>query len=243
MANKNQGGGNKSSGGGGGGGAKASAPSGGGGGSRASAPSGGGGGGGGGGAARSSAPSGGGGGNTIKVAGQSFNVGKTLGAADINRIQAAVPTANLAQIQQKAQGKDIAIGSNAKDAFKAAATATAQAQTDSNTRQIFEDILNERGIGTNDVLSEVPEGYVTDLEYEAGLNKANLDMQRQIEQLRQAGQTERQKLINENNLAVTGAEVKGKLDLQGIVNAGYKNIANIERGSNMFSSIMGAFNF
>lgn len=245
MANKNQGGGNKSSGGGGGGGAKASAPSGGGGGSRASAPSGGGGGGGGG-AAKSSAPSGGGGGNTIKVAGQSFNVGKTLGAADINRIQAAVPTANLAQIQQRAQGKNIAIGSNAKDAFKAAATAAAQAQADSNTaatRQIFEDILNERGIGTNDVLSEVPEGYVTDLEYEAGLNKANLDMQRQIEQLRQAGQTERQKLVNENNLAVTGAEVKGKLDLQGIVNAGYKNIANIERGSNMFSSIMGAFNF
>jgi hypothetical protein len=38
-------------------------------------------------------------------------------------------------------------------------------------------------------------------------------------------------------------ELKGELDLQGIVNAGYKNIANIERGSNMFSSIMGAFNF
>jgi hypothetical protein len=193
-----------------------------------------------------SSPSPGGGGRTIKVAGQSFDVGKTFGAGDITRIQAAVPAANLSQIQQKVRGKDIAIGSGAKDTFKAAASAAAQAKADSDvaaTHQVFEDILNERGIGTNDVLSEVPEGYVTDLEYEAGLDKANLDMQRQIEQLRQAGQTERQKLINENNLAVTGAEVKGKLDLQGIVNAGYKNIANIERGSNMFSSIMGAFNF
>jgi hypothetical protein len=81
------------------------------------------------------------------------------------------------------------------------------------------------------------------LEVQAALQKGELDNQRAIEQLRDAGMTERQKLVNENNLAVTGAEIKGKLDLQGIVNAGYKNIANIERGTGMFQSIMGAFNF
>jgi hypothetical protein len=188
----------------------------------------------------------GGGGSTINVAGQSFNVGKTFGAGDIARIQSAVPTTTFSQLQQKAQGKDITIGSGAKDAFRAAATAAAQAQSQSQantTREIIEGVLDERGFGTDSFLSEVPEGLVTDLEYQAGLDKANLGMQRQLEELRQAGQTERQKLVNENNLAVTGMEVKGKLDLQGIVNAGYKNIANIERGSNMFSSIMSAFNF
>jgi hypothetical protein len=86
-------------------------------------------------------------------------------------------------------------------------------------------------------------GYQQYLEVQAALQKGQLDNQRAIEQLRDAGMTERQKLVNENNLAVTGAEIKGKLDLQGIVNAGYKNIANIERGTGMFQSIMGAFNF
>jgi hypothetical protein len=89
----------------------------------------------------------------------------------------------------------------------------------------------------------IPPGLINQPMYDAAKEAANLQIQKQIEELRQSGQTERQKLVNENNLAVTGMEVKGKLDLQGIVNAGYKNIANIERGSNMFSSIMGAFNF
>lgn len=69
------------------------------------------------------------------------------------------------------------------------------------------------------------------------------DAQQAMEDVRQAGATERQKLINENMLAVTDKEVKGKLDLQAIVNSGYKNIANVERGSDMFRSIMSAFNF
>jgi hypothetical protein len=82
-----------------------------------------------------------------------------------------------------------------------------------------------------------------ELQNRSSISNYGWDAQKVIAQLQDAGQTERQKLINENNLAVTGAEVKGKLDLQAIVNAGYKNIANIERGSNMFSSIMSAFNF
>jgi hypothetical protein len=86
-------------------------------------------------------------------------------------------------------------------------------------------------------------GYQNYLDVQLAIQKGQFDNQRAIEQLRDAGMTERQKLVNENNLAVTGAEIKGKLDLQGIVNAGYKNIANIERGAGMFQSIMGAFNF
>lgn len=82
-----------------------------------------------------------------------------------------------------------------------------------------------------------------ELQNRSAISNYGWDAQKVIAQLQDAGQTERQKLVNENNLAVTGAEVKGKLDLQAIVNAGYKNIANIERGTNMFSSIMGAFNF
>jgi hypothetical protein len=89
----------------------------------------------------------------------------------------------------------------------------------------------------------IPPGLINLPMYDAAREAANLQIQKDIEDLRQAGQTERQKLVNENNELIKGMELKGELDLQGIVNAGYKNIANIERGSNMFSSIMGAFNF
>jgi len=99
------------------------------------------------------------------------------------------------------------------------------------------------GFGGGFDAGALPSNFVNAPIYDAAREAANLQMQKQIEELRDAGQTERQKLVNENNLAVTAAEVKGKLDLQGIINAGYKNIANIERGSNMFSSLMGAFNF
>jgi hypothetical protein len=90
---------------------------------------------------------------------------------------------------------------------------------------------------------DIPPGLVNTPMYDAAKEAAQLQIQRQIEELRQFGQTERQKLVNENNLAVTGMEVKGKLDLQGIVNAGYKNIANIERGTEMVRNITSMFNF
>jgi len=64
-----------------------------------------------------------------------------------------------------------------------------------------------------------------------------------VEQVRKDAVIEREKLIGENALAVGAQELAGKLDLQKIVNAGYKNIANIERGSDMFNSLMSAFNF
>lgn len=55
--------------------------------------------------------------------------------------------------------------------------------------------------------------------------------------------TERLKYEVDNRIPAIEAESRGKLDLQKIVNAGYQNIARIERGSDMFRSIMGAFNF
>ncbi|MGA1772168.1 MAG: hypothetical protein ACO39T_07850 [Flavobacteriaceae bacterium] len=125
-------------------------------------------------------------------------------------------------------------------------TASQPAQT-TTTTDTFVDYPNEAidfdPANYLDTLTAELGAFSAGLQNERAISNYGWDTQKTMEELRQAGSTERQKLVNENNLAVTGMEVKGKLDLQGIINAGYKNIANIERGSNMFSSIMGAFNF
>jgi hypothetical protein len=72
---------------------------------------------------------------------------------------------------------------------------------------------------------------------------ANLEIQRQIASIREAGATERTKYEVDNRIPLVQAESKGKLDLQAIVNAGYKNIANIERGTEMVRNITSMFNF
>lgn len=69
------------------------------------------------------------------------------------------------------------------------------------------------------------------------------DAQTAINNVSQAAETERTKLLGENALAVTAAESQGRLDLQKIVNAGMQNIANIERGSRMAAGIYSMFNF
>jgi hypothetical protein len=58
-----------------------------------------------------------------------------------------------------------------------------------------------------------------------------------------AGAYERLKYEVDNRIPEIQAESKGKLDLQSIVNAGYKNIANIERGTEMTRNITSMFNF
>lgn len=80
-------------------------------------------------------------------------------------------------------------------------------------------------------------------EVEAANKLALGQIQKQIAALQEAGATERVKYEVDNRIPLTQAESKGKIDLQKIVNAGYQNIARIERGSDMFRSIMGAFNF
>jgi hypothetical protein len=93
---------------------------------------------------------------------------------------------------------------------------------------------DEEGIGTQ---------YATDLDkWLAGLG-TQVRSNKELEQLRQAGETERVKYEVDSRVPVVQAEAKGKIDLQKIVNSGYSNIARIERGSDMFRSIMGAFNF
>lgn len=81
------------------------------------------------------------------------------------------------------------------------------------------------------------------LEAESANKLALGQIQKQIAALQEAGATERVKYEVDNRIPLTQAEAKGKIDLQKIVNAGYQNIARIERGSDMFRSIMGAFNF
>jgi hypothetical protein len=91
--------------------------------------------------------------------------------------------------------------------------------------------------------SAIPPNLINTPMFDAATQKAGFQTQYNIADLQEAGETERTKLLNENRLATGAQEIAGKLDLQKIVNAGYKNIANIERGSNMFASIMSAFNF
>lgn len=81
---------------------------------------------------------------------------------------------------------------------------------------------------------------------------ANLDLATQgasfrsneaIALLRENAATERTKLEIANRIPEIKARSKGEINLQKIINAGYKNIKRLESTSNMFSSLMGAFNF
>lgn len=86
-------------------------------------------------------------------------------------------------------------------------------------------------------------GTVSFSEHEAANKLALAKIQEQIAQLQEAGATERTKYEVDNRIPFLQAESKGKIDLQAIVNAGYKNIANIERGTEMVRNITSMFNF
>jgi hypothetical protein len=218
--------------GGGGGGNK---PSGGGG----NKPSGGGGGG--------NKPSGGGGnkpsGGGVKVAG--VNVGKAFNAADIAAIQAAKPNISVAAIQQKAKAADVKIKPGATSVFRAEAQKFADAAKEEE-KQRTQGILEELGVlpGIEEGATSLPgEEIVPFANFDLAKEGANLEIQRQIASLREAGATERTKYEVDNRIPLVQAESKGKIDLQAIVNAGYKNIANIERGTEMVRNITSMFNF
>lgn len=72
---------------------------------------------------------------------------------------------------------------------------------------------------------------------------ANLETEKQIAALREAAATERLKYEIDNKIPQIQAEAQGQMDVQKIINAGYKNIKRMESTSSMFSSLMGAFNF
>lgn len=95
---------------------------------------------------------------------------------------------------------------------------------------------------------------INEAEYNAGIRGAELasyertqsysaDVNKAIAQLQQAAQTERLKYEVDNKIPLAQAEAKGKIDLQKIVNRGYENVSRIQRGSDMFRSIAGMFNF
>jgi predicted phage tail protein len=86
-------------------------------------------------------------------------------------------------------------------------------------------------------------GTVSFSELEASNKLALAGIQKQIAQLQEAGATERTKYEIDNRIPFLQAESKGKIDLQAIVNAGYKNIANIGRGTEMVRNITSMFNF
>ena len=192
--------------------------------------------------------SGGGGGGGIKVAG--VTVGQKFGAADIARIQETKPNLSIADIQQKAKASDTKIKASAQTVFRAESQRLADAAKEeqrNRTQEILQDlgILSDSGeLVYGDASSNLPgEELVPFANFDLAKQGANLEIQKQIEQIRDAGATERLKYEVDNRIPLAQTEAKGKIDLQKIVNAGYQNIARIERGSDMFRSIMGAFNF
>jgi hypothetical protein len=88
-----------------------------------------------------------------------------------------------------------------------------------------------------------PTGTVAFSELEAANKLALAGVQKQIARLQEDGATERVKYEVDNRIPAIQAESKGKINLQKIVNAGYKNIANIERGTEMVRNITSMFNF
>lgn len=140
-----------------------------------------------------------------------------------------------------------AIVDRATGAYNAAQSSSSSSSSDSSSDGASSNAAG--GAASVDLSNLVTKG-----ELEAGIRGAELgayeraqrytaDVNKAIAQLQEAGATERLKYEVDNKIPMIQAEAKGKLDLQRIVNAGYQNIANIERGSDMFRSIMGAFNF
>jgi len=228
MGGMGGGGGGGMGGGGGGGGA----PSGGGGGAMSSGGGGGGGGGGMSGGGGGGAPSGGGGGAMGGPSIAGVQIGNKLNAGEVQQLLNKGLT--LEQIQNRAGNKDINLASGAKTLFKPAApTATGTPDTTTTTTTDYGDSYYENQIPYSeyDLFGET---------FSAQIQNQGLE---NVERIRQAGATESLKYEVDNKIPQIQAESKGKLDLQAIVNAGYKNIANIERGTEMVRNVTSMFNF
>jgi hypothetical protein len=183
-----------------------------------------------------------------KIAG--VKIGGKLGAGEIRQIQEAKPNISIAAIKTKAKDADVKIKSAARSVFNAEAQRLADAAKEEEKRRQTEHltelgILNESGQTIyGSASSNLPGQQVASvLDVELAKEGSNLATQKEIERIRDAGATERLKYEVDNRIPEIQAESKGKLDLQAIVNAGYKNIANIERGSDMVRNITSMFNF
>ena len=165
-------------------------------------------------------------------------VGKQLGAAEINRIakDLGVP---ISDVYDKALSQNINLSSkveqNAAD-NKYVPTPVEPIQDTSSTTGGGGGGSNLGGANATGVDATIPTA-------EAAATVAEWKTRKAIAQLQEAGATERLKYEVDNRIPLTEAEYKGKIDLQKIVNAGNRRVANIQRGSQMFASMMGAFNF
>ena len=192
-----------------------------------------------------------------KIAG--VKIGGKLGAGEIAKIQKAKPNISIAAIQTKAKDADVKIKSAAKSIFNAEAQKLADAAKEEEKQRQTEHltelgILNASGAPIyGSASSTLPGGTISSTlageeivnyaNFDLAREGANLDTQKEIERIRNAGAYERLKYEVDNRIPEIQAESKGKLDLQSIVNAGYKNIANIERGTEMVRNITSMFNF
>ena len=195
----------------------------------------------------------------VKVAG--VNVGKTFNASDIAAIQATKPNISVAAIQQKAKEADVKIKPGATSVFRAEAQKFADAAKEKEIQRQKEilqglGVLSESGqpiygsassnlpgeeIVSSATLDLAKQG--AELENAQQISDYGWDKQEAIASIQRAGAYERTKYEVDNRIPAIQAESKGKLDLQAIVNAGYKNIANIERGSAMVNAVTSMFNF
>ena len=198
-------------------------------------------------------------GGGVKVAG--VNVGKTFNAADIAAIQTARPNISVAAIQQKAKDADVKIKSSAKSVFRAEAQKfadVAKKEEIQRQKEILQGlgVLSESGqpiygsASSNLPGEEIVSSTTFDLAKEGAelknaqqISNYGWDKQEAIANIQRAGAYERIKYEVDNKIPLAQEEARGKIDLQKIVNAGYKNIANIERGSAMVNAVTSMFNF
>jgi hypothetical protein len=173
-----------------------------------------------------------------KKAGSSIagvQIGNKLNAGEVQKLLDKGLT--LQQIQNRAENKDFKLATGAKNLFiPAAPTAIGTPDTTTTTTTTdagYGDVFGESQIPYSeyDLFGET---------LQARLQNEGLE---NVERIRQAGATERLKYEVDNRIPEIQAESKGKLDLQAIVNAGYKNIANIERGTEMVRNVTSMFNF
>ena len=178
----------------------------------------------------------------IKIAG--VKIGGKLGAGEIREIAAATGK-SVAQIAGKAANKGVKASSAAQNVVARSPTSSQPfgPRPSSGPAPSMSDVFSGGGGGFPGASVLPGQQVVPFANFDLAKEGANLATQKEIEKIKEAGATERLKYEVDNRIPEIQAKSKGDLDLQAIVNAGYKNIANIERGSDMVRNITSMFNF
>lgn len=182
--------------------------------------------------------------------------GKNLSGKEVKQI--AKQTRYTPQsVISRAEKAGVTVRPSAQDFVRQAVQAQTQAQEEharqsapSGTTAVFEytpeGTIKSYRYDPISFIPETPETPETPKTPEAG-NPFKLEVdyaqEQTLRRIIEDAATERLKYEVDNRIPAIEAESRGKLDLQKIVNAGYKNIANIERGAQMASSIYSMFNF